>query len=70
MSLEKLTEDEKLDLIHFWQEKGDLERYIRFEELKPKIQEEFPEILKAWSDYKATVNILNALVTSDYLFRE
>lgn len=62
--MEKLTEDQIQDLRYFWQEKGDLERFCDFEELKPQIQNEYPELLKAWYDYKASIQILNLVVES------
>ena len=33
-----------------------------FEKLKPQIQEKFPELLKAWYDYKASIKIMDAVV--------
>lgn len=62
--MNKLTEEEKLDLKYFWEEKRDLERLYTFDELKPKIQEEFPEILKAWYDYKASIKIMTAVINT------
>jgi len=62
--MEKLTEEQINDLKYFWEEKGDLERLYNFEELKPKIQEQFPELLKAWYDYKASIKIMDAVVKS------
>jgi hypothetical protein len=60
--MSKLTEEEINDLAYFWEDKGDLERYCYFEDLKPKIQQQFPELLKAWYDYKASVGIMNAVI--------
>ena len=62
--MEKLTIEQISDLRYFWEEKGDLERYAFFEELKPQIQEQFPELLKAWYDYKASIKIMDAVVES------
>lgn len=62
--MEKLTEDQIQDLKYFWQEKGNLERFCDFEELKPQIQNEYPELLKAWYDYKASIQILNLVIES------
>jgi len=61
---EKLTEQQIYDLKYFWEEKGDLERFCDFELLKPQIQEQFPELLKAWYDYRTSIKILNAVVKS------
>lgn len=60
--MEKLTEEQIQDLKYFWLEKGDLERYCDFELLKPQIQEQIPELIKAWNDYKASIKILNLVV--------
>ena len=58
----KLTDTQISDLKYFWEEKGDLERYCDFEELKPLIQEQYPELLKAWYDYKASITIMDAVI--------
>ena len=60
--MNNLTEEEINDLKYFWEDKGDLERYCHFEGLKPKIQQQFPELLKAWYDYKASIGIMNAVI--------
>jgi hypothetical protein len=62
--MEKLTDAQISLLRYFWEEKGDLERYARFEALKPQIQEQYPELLKAWYDYKASIKIMDAVVKS------
>jgi hypothetical protein len=62
--MEKLTEAQVDSLKYFWEEKGDLERYARFEALKPQILEQYPELLKAWYDYKASIKIMDAVVKS------
>ena len=51
-----------LSLKYFWEEKGDMERYCYFEEIKSLIEEHYPEILKAWYDYKLSKKILNNIV--------
>ena len=58
----KLTEDQLSSIKYFWQDKGDLERYCSFEELKPALLEQKPEIIKAWNDYKTAVAILDAVI--------
>lgn len=60
--MEKLTEEEKHSIKYFWVHEGDLERLIGFEELKPKIEAEYPEVLKAWNDYKISIKILDAVI--------
>ena len=62
--MEKLTEEQISDLKYFWEEKGDFERYCDFEKLKPQIQKQFPELLKAWYDYKASIKIMDVVVRS------
>lgn len=64
IDMEKLTEEQISYLKYFWEERGDIERYCDFEKLKPQIQEQFPELLKAWYDYKASIKIMDAVVES------
>ena len=45
-------------LQYFWEEKEDLERYCRFNQIKY----EFPEIERAWKDYKTSKKILDVLI--------
>ena len=59
--MEPLTETELKDIQYFWQEKGDLERFD-FEKLIPKLEIEYPEVLKAWRDYKASIKILDLVI--------
>ena len=47
---------------YFWEYKGDLERYCNFEKLKPQIQNELPEVLKAWEDYKTSIKMLDIVM--------
>lgn len=51
-------------LRYYWENKGDIERYSEFKELIPQIQEQYPELLKAWYDYKASGKIMDAVVKS------
>ena len=62
--MEKITKDEIVMLQYFWEEKGNIERYIGFEVLKPKLEKQFPEVLKAWNDYKASERILDAVMST------
>lgn len=62
--MKKLTKQDLSDLVYFWQNKGDLERLSTFERLKPMIENEYPEILKAWNDYKASIKIMDAVMNS------
>jgi hypothetical protein len=45
-------------LVYFWEEKGDVERFTGWRDMQPMLQQKYPEILKAWSDYKAARTIL------------
>ena len=62
--MEKLTPQQLSDIRYFWEYKGDLERLSSFESLKPKLQAEYPEILKAWNDYKASIKTLDAVIST------
>lgn len=65
MTQEQQEELEKhvSSLKYFWEEKGDMEKYYYFEEIKPLIKEYYPEILKAWYDYKSSEQILNNIIS-------
>lgn len=61
--MDKEKQIEHLDFLrYFWEEKGDIERYACFEDIKPWLQENYPEILKAWSEYKASERTLSAVL--------
>jgi hypothetical protein len=49
-------------LKYFWSTKRDLECYAQFEEIKPMLESEHPEILKAWNDYKMSEKTLTMLI--------
>lgn len=53
-------EDQISMLTYFWQEKGDLERWVGFD--REKLGREFPAVLKAWDDYKASEAVLSAVI--------
>ena len=55
-----LKEADLLSISHFWFEKGDLERMVGFN--RDKMREDYPAILKAWEDYKASKLILGAVI--------
>lgn len=63
-----LSKDQKVDagdlrsLQYFWEEKDDLERSAMWTKLQPALREQYPEILKAWSDYKASRTIVTAVI--------
>lgn len=62
--MESLTQEQINDLKYFWEEYRNLERYCDFEKLKPQIQEQLPELLKAWNDYKLSKKIMSIIVES------
>lgn len=47
-------------LAYFWEEKGDMERWCDFN--RDYLAKEFPAVLKAWDDYKASRLVLDAVV--------
>ena len=57
-----LTDEDKGDIVYFWQEKRDLSRLCSWERIKPAVAREYPEILKAWEDYLTAIRTLNAVV--------
>lgn len=53
----------ELDMLaYFWDEKGDLERYTGWDELQTELQAKYPEIVKAWQDYKTSRRTLTAVL--------
>jgi hypothetical protein len=47
-------------LAYFWEEKGDIERWCGFD--REHLAREFPAVLKAWNDYNASREVLNAVI--------
>jgi len=45
---------------YFWDDKEDLERWTDFD--REHLRREFPAVLKAWDDYKASRQVLDAVV--------
>ena len=43
---------------YFWEEKGDVTRYCDWERCKA----DFPEIEKAWNDFKLAERVLDAVI--------
>lgn len=62
--MDKLTDGQICMLKYFWEEKGSLERYFEFDNLKPILREQYPQIIKAWEDYKASIAIMDAVIKS------
>ncbi len=58
----ELTEEDIRSISYFWLEKHDLERWAGWEEAKPAVARQFPELLKAWEDYKTNARTLDAVV--------
>lgn len=56
-----MIEDDLNMLDHFWNNKGDLERWCDWEKRKPHID---PLIVKAWEDYKLARELLSRLIDS------
>lgn len=59
-----LTQEDIETLKYFWNEKEDIERYSDFEKIKPQLKKQFPELLKAWNNYKVSIKIMNAVIDS------
>lgn len=57
-----LTDEDKSDIVYFWREKGDLTRLCSWERIKPALAREYPEVLKAWEDYRTSIRTLNAVI--------
>jgi hypothetical protein len=60
----KLTEADINNLTYFWEYVGDLDRFTDFERLKPILERERPEVLKAWYDHKSSIKILDIVIRS------
>lgn len=49
---------------YFWDEKGDPTRYCSWEIAMPEIMARNPEIIKAYTDYKITIKIFDAVINN------
>ena len=49
---------------YFWEERGDLERWVSWLEKVPLFEKECPELIKAWRDYLMSKRILDIIVES------
>lgn len=58
----KITQEDLASLHYFWFQKGDLTRWVFWEEKLPDLRREYPEIVKAWEDYKAADRILDHVI--------
>lgn len=61
---ENLNESEISLLKYFWQEKQDLDKFSNFEKLKPKIQNQYPILLKVWENYKLYNKLMDIVINS------
>ncbi len=57
-----MTRDDLKMIRYFWEEKEDIERYVGYEEILPDLERDYPAIVKAWKDYKASRDILSAVI--------
>lgn len=57
-----LTEEDISMLKYFWEEKQDIERYSKFEKIKPILEEKYPHILKCWNDYKHAIKTFELVI--------
>lgn len=60
----ELTEEQINMLKYFWKETWDIEKYGHYEKIKPKIQEQIPELLTAWEQYKLSIKTMDIIVNS------
>lgn len=59
-----LSEQELNSLKNFWFCNGDLDNYIDFKSLIPRLQVHHPELLHAWYNYKQSIETLNQIIGS------
>ena len=62
--MEKLSDQDKAMIVYFWEEKGDLTRWCSWEEKKPMVEEEFPELIKALKDFDIAKKMISLTVRS------
>lgn len=60
--MKKVTASDLRSLQYFWEQKDDLERDVSWNELQAGLQAEYPEIVKAWTDYKVIRTTLTAVL--------
>ena len=64
MSKPDLPDDDIRSIQYFWREKGDLDRWVGWDDAWPRIQERCPELAKAWTGYIGARRILHLVVNS------
>lgn len=57
-----LTNSDLRSLVYYWQEKGDITRWVSWEEKKPLIKARFPEIVDALERFKSAEKTLDILI--------
>ena len=62
MKNSRITGNDISMLQYFWTDKEDLERCMLWRDMVPALREQFPEILKAWEDYKTARRMLTAVL--------
>jgi hypothetical protein len=51
----------KLDMLsYFWEEKGNMERWVHFN--REDMKKDFPELLKVWDDYNAAKRMIDLVI--------
>jgi len=58
----KLTPQDKSDIVYFHQYRGDIERWVGWENAKPLVQKEYPELLDAMERLVSAKRTLSAIV--------
>lgn len=62
MTQTTITPEDLLMLRYFWQEKGDLTRYVRWEALVPVLERERPEVIAAHRNLIEARRTLDAII--------
>ena len=60
--MNQVTIEDLNTLRYFWEDKADITRWVGFEKLLPALEQEYPEILKAWKDYQTADRTLTAIL--------
>jgi len=62
MKKRKATDEDLSMLRYFWEEKGDIECYCDFGEIKEDLKKNHPHIWKAWKKHKESIKVLNKIL--------
>lgn len=60
-----LAQEDIYALRYFWEEKGDITRWLGLPRAMPALQQERPDILAAWAAYQAATQRMHEVVQSD-----